>query len=106
VPHHYVQDNAVILWVLVVLVGAPIPRPDMNLNIPFHYPAAGGNDGVPEVSTPAIVNSSRVDYSYWLAVISDQLCSVPQQLLPEVNDLTFREIVYTPYRHDLSWLCG
>ena len=55
---------------MMVLVGAPIAGPDMNLYIPLSQSANSGNDCIPEIGSLTIIGPSRVEYFYGLTAVS------------------------------------
>ena len=70
------EDYPVIGLVLMVVVSLPAARFNMDFYVSLYQPAAGGNNGVTEVSTPVIIHPSRIDYLYCLTTFSGQLGSV------------------------------
>jgi len=76
VPQHHMQDYPIIGWVSVMSVGLPTAGFDMNLYIPLHYPLAGGNNRVPEISPSVVILPSWVDYPYRLTAFSGQPSSI------------------------------
>jgi hypothetical protein len=74
----------------------PITRFNVNFYIPLYYPSVGGNNCIPKISALLGTNPSWVNYLYQFTSFGGQLCSVRQQALPDVNDLTLWKIVYQP----------
>jgi len=68
----------------------------MNFYIPLYYPSVGGNNCIPEISAWLGINPAWVNYLYRLTSFSGQLCSVHQQALPDVNNLTLWKTIYQP----------
>ena len=55
---------------MMVLVGAPIAGPDMNLYITLSQSADSGNDRIPEIGSLAVIGPPRVEYFYGLTTVS------------------------------------
>jgi len=47
----------------------------MNFYISLYQLSPGGNNGIPEISPLAIINSSWIDYFYRLTTFGSQVCS-------------------------------
>lgn len=55
---------------MMVLVGAPIAGPDMDLYITLSQSADSGNDRIPEIGSLTIIGPSGVEYFYGLTAVS------------------------------------
>ena len=80
------QDYPVIGRVLVMSVSVPITRFDMKFYISFYYSSIGSNNRIPKISTPVIIDSSRVDYLKRFTFFCGQLCAIQQQVLPNFSN--------------------
>jgi hypothetical protein len=72
----------------MVSMSLPVTGFDGDFYVSPGYSLSGGDNGIPKVGTQVIIQPSRVDYSYRLALLGGQWLFYWPLVLPDFYNLT------------------